>query len=64
MAQGAKSANHNSLTARQCCNPPQSAIRPAEHANLLRAIGAGMARTQERPQHWSPKLPSGAFHAV
>eukprot|EP00969_Alexandrium_andersonii_P370298 15476976-Alexandrium_andersonii.AAC.1 len=42
-AQGAQSAIRNSLKARQCCNPPQSAIRHAEHVKSLQAFASGTA---------------------
>eukprot|EP00969_Alexandrium_andersonii_P190439 8413107-Alexandrium_andersonii.AAC.1 len=47
--QGAQSALRNPPKARQGSNPPQSAIRPAEHAKSLQAFEPGTARAQERP---------------
>eukprot|EP00969_Alexandrium_andersonii_P263187 11633973-Alexandrium_andersonii.AAC.1 len=37
--QGAHSAIRNGPHARQCCHPPQSIIRPAEHVKLHPASG-------------------------
>eukprot|EP00969_Alexandrium_andersonii_P136956 6058659-Alexandrium_andersonii.AAC.1 len=48
--QGTQSAIHNPLKARQSCNPPQSTIRPAEHASSLQAFEPGTAPAQGRPQ--------------
>eukprot|EP00969_Alexandrium_andersonii_P042480 1864154-Alexandrium_andersonii.AAC.1 len=48
-------------TTRLCCNPPQSATRPVEHAESLHAFEPGTARAPERPQNWSPTLPRCAF---
>eukprot|EP00969_Alexandrium_andersonii_P261529 11562059-Alexandrium_andersonii.AAC.1 len=61
---GGQNAIRNPPNARQCCNPPQSAIRPAECAKSLQAFEPGTARAQERPQNWAPKLPRGALCAI
>eukprot|EP00969_Alexandrium_andersonii_P046150 2024753-Alexandrium_andersonii.AAC.1 len=45
-------------------NPPQSAIRPAENVKSPQAFEPGIARAQERPQNWHPKLPRGALCAT
>eukprot|EP00969_Alexandrium_andersonii_P327066 14453516-Alexandrium_andersonii.AAC.1 len=44
-----------------CCNPPQCAIRHAEHGASLQAFEPGTARAKERPQNWSAKLPRDAL---
>eukprot|EP00969_Alexandrium_andersonii_P010634 463232-Alexandrium_andersonii.AAC.1 len=46
---------------RPYCNPPQSAIRPEEHATSLQAFEPGTARAQERPRTLSPTLARGVF---
>eukprot|EP00969_Alexandrium_andersonii_P117549 5200250-Alexandrium_andersonii.AAC.1 len=60
MARGPKC---NPPKARQCCNPPQSAIRPAYNATSLEALEPGTMRAQERPQNCPPKLTRDAFCA-
>eukprot|EP00969_Alexandrium_andersonii_P207397 9163054-Alexandrium_andersonii.AAC.1 len=64
MLRGAPSALCNPPKDRQCCNPPQSAIRLAERVQLLEASEPGTALAQERPQRWTPKLWRGALCAM
>eukprot|EP00969_Alexandrium_andersonii_P349450 15431042-Alexandrium_andersonii.AAC.1 len=61
--QGVRSAIRNPPNACQCCNPPQSAMRPAENTTSRQAFEPGTARAQERPRNRSPKLPMCALCA-
>eukprot|EP00969_Alexandrium_andersonii_P063232 2784318-Alexandrium_andersonii.AAC.1 len=45
-----RSAIRNPPNARQCWNPPQSAIRHAENAESRQAFEPGTAQAQFRPQ--------------
>eukprot|EP00969_Alexandrium_andersonii_P367491 15470848-Alexandrium_andersonii.AAC.1 len=45
-----RNAMRNPLKARQCFNPPQSALRSKEHATSHSALGASTAWAQEQPQ--------------
>eukprot|EP00969_Alexandrium_andersonii_P013393 584844-Alexandrium_andersonii.AAC.1 len=44
--QGAQNAILNPPKARHCCNPPQSAIRHADHATSPQALEPGTALAQ------------------
>eukprot|EP00969_Alexandrium_andersonii_P025792 1126021-Alexandrium_andersonii.AAC.1 len=59
--QGAPSAIRNPRNARQCYNPPQSAIRPTEPTNSLQAFGAPCVLANDMPQSWSPKFTMGCI---
>eukprot|EP00969_Alexandrium_andersonii_P304300 13451027-Alexandrium_andersonii.AAC.1 len=47
---GAQRAIRKPPNSRQCCNPSQFAICPAENATSLQAFEPGTARAQERHQ--------------
>eukprot|EP00969_Alexandrium_andersonii_P030235 1318779-Alexandrium_andersonii.AAC.1 len=59
MARCQLSATRTPPKAREDCNPPQSAMRPSEHAELLQAVGASIVRAQNRLQKLIPEAPDG-----